>query len=171
MSNPTIIVETNHGDISIELNEEAAPNTVANFLRYVNDGFYTDTLFHRVIPGFMIQGGGMDLGMNQKDPTYDPVNNEGASSGLTNVRGSLAMARTNDPDSATCQFFINLVDNAFLNYNPDAYMGDGYAVFGQVSEGMEVVDTIAALPTDSSGFHLDVPVEPVIIKAVTIRQA
>lgn len=168
MSNPTVIIETNQGDIKVELQAAEAPNTVANFLRYVEDGFYADTLFHRVIPNFMIQGGGMDLEMNQKRPLFDPIANEGAASGLKNVRGSIAMARTNDPDSATCQFFINLVDNAFLDYNPNAYMGDGYAVFGRVTEGMDVVDAIAAVPTDFSGYHADVPVEPVIIKSVKL---
>ena len=166
MSSQIVIIETNKGDIKLKL----ASEKVANFLRYIADGFYSNTLFHRVIPGFMIQGGGMDLEMNQKPATYDPIANEGAASGLKNVRGTISMARTNDPDSATCQFFINLADNAFLDYNPNAYMGDGYAVFGEVTEGMEVVDTIAAVPTDFFGYHADVPVEPIIINAVKLLE-
>ncbi|MBQ4133422.1 MAG: peptidyl-prolyl cis-trans isomerase [Desulfovibrionaceae bacterium] len=169
MSNPIVVIETNKGDIRLELDQDKAPNTVANFLRYAEDGFYADTLFHRVIPDFMIQGGGMDLDLNQKPTPYDPIANEGAASGLKNLRGSIAMARTNDPDSATSQFFINLKDNAFLDYNPAAYNGDGYAVFGRVIEGMEVVDAIAAVSTGFFGYHADVPLEAIIIKAVRVE--
>jgi len=168
MKSPVVIIETNHGDIKIELAQAEAPNSVANFLRYVEDEFYTDTLFHRVIPGFMIQGGGMTTDFQNKPPTYEPVVNE-ASNGLTNSRATVAMARTNDPDSATCQFFINLADNDFLNHTPGAYMGEGYAVFGEVIEGMDVVDKIAAVPTDSMGFQMDVPVEQVVIKKVSVQ--
>ena len=168
MTNPVVLVETNFGDFKIELYEEESPKTVANFLRYVTDGFYTDTLFHRVISGFMIQGGGMTAAFQNKPPTYEPVINE-AANGLKNSRGTVAMARTQDPDSATCQFFVNLVDNDFLNCTPGAYMGEGYAVFGEISDGMEVVDKIASVPTDSKGFQMDVPVEDVIIKNVSLQ--
>lgn len=153
-------LETTMGDIVIELDEKAAPVTVKNFLQYVQEGFFDGVIFHRVIDGFMIQGGGFTADMRQK-PTKPPIVNE-ASNGLKNGRGTIAMARTNNPNSATSQFFINHKDNDFLNYiegrNP------GYAVFGRVVEGMETVDKIAAVKTGRKGPHGDVPVEPVVIK-------
>ncbi len=167
MPNPSVIIETNLGNIQLELFAEEAPITVENFLRYVDDGYYADTQFHRVISGFMIQGGGLDKDLKDKPATYKPIQNEASTSGLKNVKGSVAMARTNDPHSATTQFFINLVDNKFLDFTPNAYGGDGYAVFAKVTEGMDVVETIAALKTDDVGFHGDVPVEPVTILSVT----
>ncbi|MHC4084515.1 MAG: peptidylprolyl isomerase [Planctomycetota bacterium] len=157
-------LETSMGDMVIELNEEAAPVTVKNFLGYVEEGFYDGTIFHRVIPDFMIQGGGFTAEMTKKE-THAPIVNE-ASNGLKNERGTTAMARTNDPDSATAQFFINHADNDFLNYvdnnNP------GYAVFGKVVEGMEATDTIAAVDTTSQKGMDDVPVEPVVIKSAKV---
>lgn len=157
-------LETTMGDIVIELDEKAAPVTTKNFLQYVQEGFFDGVIFHRVIPGFMIQGGGFTADMRQKRP-HPPIVNE-ASNGLKNDRGTVAMARTNNPDSATAQFFINHNDNHFLNYveggNP------GYAVFGRVVEGMETVDKIAAVKTTRKGPHADVPVEPVVIKKAEI---
>ncbi len=164
MANPKVLFKTTHGDITIELDEANAPKTVDNFLNYVLDGFYEGTIFHRVIPGFMIQGGGFNKDMVQK-PTRSPIKNE-ATNGLSNLRGTVAMARTSDVDSATCQFFINTVDNLFLNHKrrtPDEY---GYCVFGWVSEGMDVVQKIEKVVTSSSGFHQDVPKEPVEITSV-----
>lgn len=158
-----ILMKTSKGDITLELDADKAPETVANFLAYVDAGFLDGTIFHRVIPGFMIQGGGFDADMQQKD-TRDPVGNE-AKNGLKNERGSIAMARTSDPHSATAQFFINHKDNANLDY--PSFDGWGYAVFGRVTAGMDVVDSIAAVPTGSRGGHRDVPVEPVIIESVT----
>ena len=155
---------TNHGDIVIELDAEKAPETVKNFLAYVEAGHYDNTIFHRVINGFMIQGGGMEPGMKQKD-TKAPIKNE-ASNGLKNEAGTIAMARTQDPHSATAQFFINLENNRALNYPaPD---GAGYAVFGKVSEGMDVVDAIRKVKTGSSGFHQDVPKEDVVIQRAEV---
>jgi cyclophilin family peptidyl-prolyl cis-trans isomerase len=157
-------LETTKGVIVVEVDETAAPVTAANFLRYVQEGFYDGTIFHRVIPGFMVQTGGFTPGMQQK-PTHEPIVNE-AANGLKNERGALAMARTNDPNSASSQFFINLVNNDYLNYvqgkNP------GYAVFGKVVEGMDVADAIAAVKTERIGTHADVPIEPVIIKSAKI---
>ena len=144
--NPTVLLETTSGDILLELFADKAPKTVANFLQYVDDGFYANTIFHRVIPGFMIQGGGLGVRMEEK-PTREPVPNE-ADNGLKNVRGSVAMARTPDPHSASAQFFINLVDNDFLDHTSPTPDGWGYCVFGQVTEGMDVVDKIAAKPKD-----------------------
>ena len=158
-----ITIKTNHGDISVELFEEAAPISCENFRQYVKDGHFDGTIFHRVIPNFMIQCGGMDESMGSK-PTRDPIKNE-ADNGETNVRGTLAMARTGVVDSATSQFFINLRDNDFLNHGGRDF---GYAVFGRVSSGMDVVDAIAAVQTGNSGGHQDVPVEPVEIVEVTI---
>ena len=158
-----ITISTNHGDIRIELFEETAPISSANFKQYVEDGFFDGTVFHRVIPNFMIQGGGMDADMNEKS-TRDPIKNE-ADNGEKNLRGTLAMARTQVVDSATSQFFINLRDNDFLNNGSRDF---GYAVFGKVTEGMEVVDAIAAVKTSNKGFHQDVPVDPVIIEKVEI---
>lgn len=153
-----VLLQTNAGDITLQLNEKAAPKTVANFLQYVQDGFYNNTLFHRVIPDFMIQGGGFVAGMDQK-PTRTPIINE-STNGLKNERGTIAMARTSDPDSATAQFFINLVDNANLNANPGKA---GYAVFGKVVQGMDVVDKIAITRTGERGMHQDVPLQDVVI--------
>lgn len=161
----TVTLETNHGNIVIELNAEKAPETVKNFLSYVNDGFFDGTIFHRVIPNFMIQGGGFTQDMVQK-PTEDPIKNE-ADNGLANDRGTIAMARTNDPHSATAQFFINHKDNAFLNHTAPTGAGWGYCVFGKVTDGMDTVDAIAAVSTGNAGGHADVPVETVTINKAT----
>jgi len=158
-----ITIKTNHGDISVELFDDKAPISCENFRQYVTDGHFTNTIFHRVIPNFMIQGGGMDESMASK-PTRDPIKNE-ADNGESNVRGTLAMARTSVVDSATSQFFINLRDNAFLNHGTRDF---GYAVFGKVSDGLDVIDTIAAVATGNRGGHSDVPVEAVTILEVTI---
>jgi peptidyl-prolyl cis-trans isomerase B (cyclophilin B) len=156
-----IILETTHGDIEIELNADKAPVTVENILAYVRDGFYDGTIFHRVIKGFMIQGGGFNQDMTQK-ATNPPFKNE-ADNGLTNDRGTIAMARTSDPNSATAQFFINHKDNGFLNYSAPTTQGWGYCVFGKVVNGMDVVDAIANVSTSNQGGHGDVPTEAVII--------
>nr|WP_233231443.1 peptidylprolyl isomerase [Silvanigrella aquatica] len=156
-------MKTSHGDISIELNDEKSPMTVANFVNYVTSQHFDGSIFHRVIPGFMIQGGGYDLSMKEK-ATNNPIENE-AKNGLSNDRGTLAMARTNDPHSATAQFFINLTNNDFLNNRGEQW---GYAVFGKVTAGMEVVDAIAKVKTGNSGFHRDVPVTPVVIESVKV---
>lgn len=161
-----IKMHTNHGDITLELDAEKAPITVENFMKYVRDGFYDGTIFHRVINGFMIQGGGMEPGMGQKE-TREQIKNE-ADNGLSNVNGSIAMARTNDPNSATAQFFINVKDNAFLDHSSPTPQGWGYCVFGKVTEGMDVVDKIKKVATGSEGMHQDVPVEDVIIESVEI---
>jgi cyclophilin family peptidyl-prolyl cis-trans isomerase len=158
-----ITITTNHGDIGVELFEEKAPISCENFRQYVTDGHFDGTIFHRVIPNFMIQGGGMDENMAAK-PTRAPIKNE-ADNGESNVRGTLAMARTGVVDSATSQFFINLRDNDFLNHGTRDF---GYAVFGRVASGMDVVDTIAGVATGNTGGHQDVPVEPVEIIKVTI---
>ena len=157
-------LETNMGNIVIKLNEKAAPITVKNFLRYANEGFYDGTIFHRVIPNFMIQGGGFTADMKQKIP-HEPIVNE-ASNGLKNDRGTIAMARTNNPNSATAQFFINLKNNDFLNYTGPS--NPGYAVFGKVVKGMDVVDAIAAVKTARQARHADVPVKPVVIKSAKV---
>lgn len=157
---PRVLLQTNKGDVELELNPEKAPVSVKNFLSYVESGFYNGVIFHRVIPGFMIQGGGFTQEMQQKT-TNAPIRNE-ANNGLTNQRGTLAMARTNVVDSATSQFFINLKDNEFLNHGQRDY---GYAVFGRVVKGMEVVDQIANLPTKRAGMHQNAPAEPVIIQS------
>jgi len=154
-----IKLHTNHGTIALELDADKAPKTVANFIQYVQDGHYDGTIFHRVIDGFMIQGGGFEPGMKQK-PTREPVENE-AKNGLKNERGSIAMARTSAPHSASAQFFINVADNGFLDY--PGQDGWGYCVFGRVVEGMDVVDKIRNVKTGRSGFHQDVPVDDVII--------
>ncbi|MDR2196231.1 MAG: peptidyl-prolyl cis-trans isomerase [Gallionellaceae bacterium] len=156
-----IKLHTNHGDITLELDPEKAPDTVKNFIDYVNDGFYNDTIFHRVIGGFMIQGGGMASGMKEKK-TRAPIKNE-AANGLKNEPYTIAMARTNDPHSASAQFFINVANNDFLNHTSPDMRGYGYAVFGKVIDGKEVVDAISRVKTRRSGFHDDVPVEDVII--------
>ena len=160
----TVIMKTNKGDITLELDESAAPITVANFLRYVDEGFYDGLIFHRVIPGFMIQGGGFTPDMTQK-PTHEPIRNE-AHNGLKNRKYAIAMARTPEINSATAQFFINTVDNDFLDFrapNPSAY---GYAVFGRVSAGFDTVDEIEQAPTGIFGRHQDVPHTPIVIESV-----
>jgi peptidyl-prolyl cis-trans isomerase B (cyclophilin B) len=154
------------GDITLELDAEKAPKTVANFLQYARDGFYDGTIFHRVISNFMIQGGGMTPDMAQK-ATRAPVENE-ANNGLKNKTGTIAMARTNDPHSATAQFFINVTDNGFLDHSAPTAQGWGYAVFGKVTSGMDVVEKIKAVATGSKGFHQDVPKETVTIERVTV---
>ena len=164
-SNPQIQISTRLGSITVELDAAAAPKTVANILRYVDEGFYAGTLFHRVIPGFMIQGGGLTPDMANK-PNHAPVENE-AANGLKNNRGTLAMARTSVPHSATSQFFINLKDNDFLNYSSPSPQGWGYCVFGKVVEGMDVVDAIAKQPTGNRAGHGDVPREDILIDSVT----
>jgi peptidyl-prolyl cis-trans isomerase A (cyclophilin A) len=161
--NPVVIISTSKGDIKVELFKNEAPITVENFLSYVNDGFYDGTIFHRVIPNFMIQGGGFTPDFVQKE-TKAPIKNE-ATNGLKNDRGTLAMARTQAVDSATSQFFINLVGNDFLNNGARDY---GYAVFGKVVDGMDVVDAIAAVPTDNKGMHGKVPTEDVVIESVKV---
>jgi len=165
---PRVRLQTNLGSIIIELNPAKAPKTVDNFLRYVREGHYNGTIFHRVIPNFMIQGGGYDATYRQK-PVHESIRNE-ADNGLRNDRGTVAMARTADPDSATAQFFINVADNDFLNYTAPTTGGWGYAVFGKVVEGMDVVDKIVNVPTDAAGpFSKDVPLQTVVIeKAVVI---
>lgn len=160
-----ITIKTNHGDIAVELFDEKAPISSENFRQYARDGHFNDTIFHRVIPNFMIQGGGMDATMTSK-PTRDAIKNE-ADNGESNVRGTLAMARTGVVDSATSQFFINLRDNDFLNHGTRDF---GYAVFGRVSDGMDVVDTIGGVATGSSGGNQDVPLETVTILEVTIDE-
>ena len=162
-----VIIETSLGTMTAALDEEKAPLTVANFLSYVDKGFYNGTIFHRVISGFMIQGGGFEPDMRQKS-TDAPIRNE-AANGLRNDRGTLAMARTSVVDSATCQFFINHRDNAFLNYRAPTPQGFGYAVFGKLTAGLDVLDKIAAIPTATRGPYGDVPVEPVLI--LSIRRA
>ena len=157
---------TNHGNIDIELDFDKAPTTAANFEQYAKDGFYNGTIFHRVIPGFMIQGGGMESGRKEKD-TREPITNE-ADNGLKNARGTIAMARTSDPHSASAQFFINLVDNHFLNHTSKTNAGWGYAVFGKVVAGMDIVDKISTVQTGRSGMHRDVPQEEVVIEKTEI---
>ncbi len=159
-----IKLHTNHGTITLELDAEKAPKTVENFVAYVESGHYDNTIFHRVIDGFMIQGGGFASGMKQK-PTRDNIENE-AKNGLKNARGSIAMARTSEPHSASAQFFINLSDNGFLDY--PGQDGWGYCVFGRVTDGMDVVDKIKAVKTGRSGFHQDVPVEDVVIERAEV---
>jgi cyclophilin family peptidyl-prolyl cis-trans isomerase len=162
MSGANVMVrfETSHGDFTVELDEESAPLSAANFLRYVDESFYDGTIFHRVIPGFMIQGGGFSAAMEQK-AGHAPVRNE-ADNGLKNLRGSLAMARTDDPHSATSQFFINLVDNDFLNHRTGNF---GYAVFGRIVGGIDVIDRIAKLKTGRRRGHDDVPAEAVVVRS------
>lgn len=163
---PRVKLQTNHGDILIELDAEKAPVTVENFLTYVKAGFYDGTIFHRVINNFMIQGGGFDSKMKQKD-TREPITNE-ADNGLKNNQYTVAMARTNEPHSATSQFFINAANNDFLNFTAPTPNGWGYTVFGTVIEGTDVADKIQKVKTDTKGFHQDVPVEDVIIEHATI---
>ena len=168
MSNPQVELHiAGHGVITLELDQEKAPKSVANFLSYVKKGHYDNTVFHRVIPGFMVQGGGFEPGMTQK-PTDATIENE-AQNGLKNANYTVAMARTNDPHSASSQFFINVADNSFLNHTTPSAQGWGYAVFGKVVGGTDVVDKIKAVPTGRKGFHDDVPKEDVVIeKAVAL---
>ena len=161
-----VTMETSMGTLTLELNDEKAPETVKNFIRYAKEGHYDGTIFHRVIDGFMIQGGGFTKDMNQKE-THEPIRNE-AMNGLKNQRGTIAMARTMVVDSATSQFFINLVDNGFLDFQSPTPQGFGYAVFGKVTDGMDVVDRIAKVKTGFAGSHQNVPEIPVVIKKVTV---
>ncbi len=165
-ANPQVLMETSFGPIRLQLFPEQAPKTVANFMSYINEGFYDGTIFHRVIPNFMIQGGGFTPEMKEK-PTHAPIPNE-ADNGLKHKRGTLAMARTSDPHSASAQFFINLTDNEFLEHKSKTARGWGYAVFGEVVEGMQVVDAIVATPTTHHGHHQDVPKETVLIETVRV---
>lgn len=165
--NPQVILKTNFGNITLELYPDKAPKTVQNFLQYAEDGFYKNTIFHRVIQNFMIQGGGFDTAMEQKT-TRSPIENE-AANGLKNQVGTIAMARTSDPHSATAQFFINVADNTSLNYTAPSQRGFGYTVFGKVTDGIEVVNKIAAIRTGSGGpFRSDVPRESVVIEDITL---
>lgn len=166
MSTLFVDLHTNLGKIRVALNEQAAPKSVENFLKYVREGHYDNTIFHRVIPGFMIQGGGFIANMQQKD-THAPIENE-ARNGLVNEKYTVAMARTNNPHSATAQFFINVNNNAFLNHTTPTPQGWGYAVFGEVVQGHEIVDLIAQVKTASRGFHQDVPVDPVVIERTDV---
>ncbi|AMN49124.1 peptidylprolyl isomerase [Psychrobacter sp. P2G3] len=163
---PVVELDTSMGAIVIELNEEKAPKTVENFLNYVKSGHYDGTIFHRIIDGFMIQGGGMDAEMNEK-ATNAPVENE-ADNGLKNDKGTIAMARTQDPHSATSQFFVNVKDNDFLNHSGKNMQGWGYTVFGKVTSGMDVIEKMRGVPTGRFGMHADVPKEPVVINSATI---
>ncbi len=161
-ANPLVLLETTMGDITIELDTKNAPISSENFLAYVDEGYFVDTIFHRVIPDFMVQGGGVTVDMKDKPNKRAPIQNE-ANNGLKNDRGTLAMARTGDPHSATSQFFINHADNAFLNFSSETTQGWGYAVFGKVIDGMDVVDTIAKISTGNNGSHQDVPTETITI--------
>ena len=163
-----ITLHTNFGDIKIQLNEEKAPETSANFLQYCRDGFYNNTLFHRVIDGFMIQGGGMESGLREK-ATRAPIKNE-ANNGLSNKVGTLAMARTMEPHSASSQFFINVNNNTFLDFRSESLYGWGYCVFGAVIVGMDIVNKIKGVSTGSYGMHQDVPLEDVVITGTTIEE-
>lgn len=164
-----VILHTNMGDIKLELDKAKAPVTVENFVQYVKDGHYNGTIFHRVIGNFMIQGGGFDQDMNQKS-TRDPIKNE-ANNGLKNETGTIAMARTQDPHSASAQFFINVADNSFLNFTGENRQGWGYAVFGKVVEGMDVVNAIKNVKTTTKGYHENVPMNPVIIETAELVEA
>jgi peptidyl-prolyl cis-trans isomerase B (cyclophilin B) len=164
-----VIIKTSEGEIKLELNDEKAPITVENFKTIANSGYYEGTIFHRVINGFMVQGGGLTADMNNKSSGTAPIQNE-ANNGLSNDRGTIAMARTMDPHSATSQFFINHKDNGFLNHTGENSQGWGYAVFGAVTEGMDIVDQIADVATGSSGGHQDVPVDVITIESVTISE-
>ena len=164
-----VTIKTSLGDIQLELDAEKAPITVENFVSIANSGYYTDTIFHRVINGFMVQGGGLTADMSNKSSGTAPIQNE-ANNGLSNDRGTIAMARTMEPHSATSQFFINHKDNGFLNHTGENPQGWGYAVFGKVTEGMDVVDAIADVATGSSGGHQDVPLEVINIESVTVSE-
>lgn len=168
INNPRILLKTSLGDLTLELDGVKAPLSTENFVDYVTSGHFDGTIFHRVIPGFMVQGGGFTAEMAQK-PTRAPIANE-ADNGRKNARGTLAMARTSDPNSATAQFFINVADNDFLDHKAKTLQGWGYAVFGEVVEGMEVVDQIVAVPTGNHGPHSDVPREPVTIDKATVLE-
>lgn len=161
---PVAEIKTSQGLIVVELNKDKAPNTVANFVQYAKEGFYSGTIFHRVISNFMIQGGGMDKDLNEKK-TRAPIKNE-ADNGLTNALGTIAMARTGDPHSATAQFFINVTNNAFLNYTDKTERGWGYTVFGKVTKGLDIVQKIAHIPTDGG----DVPIQTITIESITIKE-
>ena len=163
-----IKLNTNMGTITLELDADKAPATVENFINYVSSGYYNGTIFHRVIDGFMIQGGGMEPGMKEKSPNA-PIKNE-ADNGLSNERGTIAMARTQDPHSASAQFFINVKDNTFLDHRSPTPDGWGYAVFGKVVDGMDVIDRIKAVQTGNAGFHQDVPVEDVVIESAELSE-
>ena len=165
MSNPMVLMETSSGDILLELFEDKAPVTVANFLRYVDEEFYNYTIFHRVLKDFMIQGGGLGVRMDEK-ATHEPIQNE-AGNGLKNTRGTIAMARTTEPHSAAAQFFINLVDNDFLDHVDDTPENFGYCVFGKVEDGMDVVDKIAKLKVKPQGEHEAVPLDMVVITRIS----
>ena len=167
-TNPTVHIETSMGNIVLELDAVNAPISTANFIAYANDGFYEDTIFHRVIDGFMVQGGGLTADMSDKSNKKAPIKNE-AANGLKNDHGTVAMARTNVVDSATSQFFINVGENSFLNHTAPAPQGFGYAVFGKVTDGMDVVDTIRQVKTGNKGMHQDVPVETITIQKVTVE--
>ena len=164
MAQPTAEIQTSQGLIVVDLNSEKAPNTVANFIRYAKEGHYAGTIFHRVIAGFMIQGGGLDANFEPK-PTHEPIRNE-ADNGLTNATGTIAMARTSDPHSASDQFFINVNNNASLNFSERSNTGWGYTVFGRVIKGMDVVQRIALMPTDGG----DAPFQNIVIESVTIKE-
>ena len=166
--NPIVVLDTSLGEVQVELYPDKAPITVKNFLDYVKAKQYDGVIFHRVIPNFMVQGGGFTPDMKERK-TGNPIKNE-AGNGLKNDRGTLAMARTSVVDSATAQFFINVKDNAFLNHRDETSQGFGYAVFGKVVKGMDVVDKIVNVPTGSRGGHQDVPLEPVVIKTATVKQ-
>tara|TARA_A100000164_G_scaffold66994_1_gene55639 strand:+ start:1138 stop:1758 length:621 start_codon:yes stop_codon:yes gene_type:complete len=164
-----VTISTSAGDIHLELDADNAPITVANFLKLAEDGYYSGTIFHRIIDGFMVQGGGLDENMTPKPTNTDPIQNE-ANNGLKNDRGSIAMARTMDPHSATGQFFINHKDNDFLNHTSETSQGWGYAVFGSVIDGMDVVDQIALSTTSTVGGYADAPLEPTVINSVTVSE-
>ena len=164
-----VTISTSAGDIHLELDADNAPITVANFLKLAEDGYYSGTIFHRIIDGFMVQGGGLDENMTPKPTNTDPIQNE-ANNGLKNNRGSIAMARTMDPHSATGQFFINHKDNDFLNHTAETSQGWGYAVFGSVIDGMDVVDQIALSTTSTVGGYADAPLEPTVINSVTVSE-
>ncbi len=163
-----VVLHTNFGEITLELFEDKAPKTVANFLSYVKEGFYDGVIFHRVIPNFMIQGGGMNPDMSEKSSNA-PIENE-ANNGVSNEVGTIAMARTNDPHSASSQFFINVQDNTFLDFKSESMSGWGYCAFGKVVEGMDVVDKIKAVATGNNGMHQDVPLESVVIEKAVVSE-
>ena len=165
----SVTINTTIGAIHLELDQDKAPITVANFVALANAGYYEGTIFHRIIPGFMVQGGGLTEDMQNKSSGTDPIQNE-ANNGLANDRGSIAMARTNDPHSATGQFFVNHKDNGFLNHTAETPQGWGYAVFGKVTDGMDVVDKLAESPTGMVGGYQDAPLEPVTIESVTVSE-
>lgn len=162
-----VVFTTNFGEFTLELFADKAPATVENFKTYVSEGYYDGTIFHRVIDGFMIQGGGFDLEMNEKT-THAPIKNE-ANNGVSNEAGTIAMARTNDPHSASAQFFINVKDNDFLNFSSESVSGWGYCVFGKIVDGMDVIEKIKAVSTGNYGMHQDVPNEPVIVEKAVLK--